>query len=195
MEQLVTEPRSTTRTSPTMFASAHESKQAKPVAQRNEARRGIPLEGEQEEQALHTKRGRPNTSRTQSGVKLLGGVSSEKMPVMKDHSSTAPLFWRQSYRRLNACAYHHADQEPRVLALWGAAHVIRPRRLLRLLRLLSPRGKSHDHHRRSPCTGCAAARARIGRCRRSPCTGYAAARARRQTPLPPQSLHWLRCRP
>ena len=190
MEQLVTEPRSTTRTSPTMFASAHESKQAKPVAQRNEARRGIPLEGEQEEQALHTKRGRPNTSRTRKRCETFRGSIERKNAPHERSLEYGPT--------LLATKLSEAQRlrlPPRVLALWGAAHVIRPRRLLRLLRLLSPRGKSHDHHRRSPCTGCAAARARIGRCRRSPCTGYAAARARRQTPLPPQSLHWLRCRP
>ena len=44
---------------------------------------------------------------------------------------------------------------------------------------MSPQGRSPVRRRRSPCTCCAAARARRSCCRRSPCTCCAAARARR----------------
>ena len=77
----------------------------------------------------------------------------------------------------NACAYHSAAHKPNVLAPWGPTHLGPPPR--RTLRPLSPRGTSRDRHRRSPCTCCAAARARRCHCRRSPCTCCAAARARR----------------
>ena len=115
--------------------------------------------------------------------------------------------------RANACAYHLAAHQPRVLAPWGPTHLGPPP--LRTLRPLSPRGRRNCRRRRSPCRCCAAARARRGYCRRpvlavvalppvlalvapspvpcrdcsgsricarcrcSPCTGCAAARARR----------------
>eukprot|EP00964_Phaeocystis_antarctica_P077646 scaffold48220_cov31-Phaeocystis_antarctica.AAC.1 len=72
-----------------------------------------------------------------------------------------------------------------MLPPWEQTHLGPPPR--RILRPLSPRGKSRDRRRRTPCIGCAAARARRCRRRRSPCTGCAAARAHicrhRRTPL------------
>ena len=77
----------------------------------------------------------------------------------------------------NACAYHLAAQQPSVLARLAPTHLGPPPR--RIHRPLSPRRKSRDRRRRSPCTCCAADHARRGRRRRSPCTCCAPARARR----------------
>ena len=108
-----------------------------------------------------------------------------------------PLVGSGSYTlTANACAYHHlAAREPNVLAPLGPTHLGPPPR--RTLRPPSPRQESRDRRRRSPCSCCAADRARkycrrrnpcstcapgrARRCcrRRSPCTGCAAARARR----------------
>ena len=74
--------------------------------------------------------------------------------------------WKVS--RPNACAYHLAVvRKPSVLAPLGPTHLGPPPR--RILRPLSPRRESRDRRRRTPCTGCAAAHARRGRCRRTSC--------------------------
>ena len=90
-----------------------------------------------------------------------------------------PLFVFLRFTLTNACAflYHRSacPCQPSVLAPLEPTHLGPPPR--RVLRPLSPRRESRDRHRRTPCTCCAADRARRYCRRRIPCTGCAAARA------------------
>ena len=90
------------------------------------------------------------------------GVDKDK--IIRSHLNRTPCReWLRSasaweFLCANACAYHLAACQPRVHAPWGATHLDPPPR--RTLRPQSPGGKSRGRRRRSPCTRCAAARAR-----------------------------------